>query len=146
MRAPTATSSRAGLKSIKWTAGDFASAGDALPMGAPGVEWSFGDVDAGLAPAKYVLDESFVTAALSHHCLEPRSCMAYWQGDKVFVYGSTQSQTAVMPNLARLAGVEPDDLVYIAEYLRRRLRLEDQRLSRRWACRSTWRRKPACRC
>jgi xanthine dehydrogenase molybdenum-binding subunit len=105
-----------GLKQVKWTAGDFAAAGDALPQGAPGVEWSFGDLDLGFAQAKYVLDESFVTAALSHHCLEPRSCMAYWQGDKVFVYGSTQSQTAVMPNLARLAGVEPDNLVYIAEF------------------------------
>jgi CO/xanthine dehydrogenase Mo-binding subunit len=105
-----------GVKSIKWTAGDFAAAGDALPMGAAGAEWSFGDIDAGFAAAKYVLDESFVTAALSHHCLEPRSCMAYWQGDKLFVYGSTQSQTAVVPNLARLAGVEPDNLVYIAEY------------------------------
>jgi CO/xanthine dehydrogenase Mo-binding subunit len=105
-----------GLKSIKWTAGDFSNAGEALPMGAPGVEWSFGDVDAGLAAATYVLDESFVTAALSHHCLEPRSCMAYWQGDKVVVYGSTQSQTAVLPSLARLAGVEPDNVVYIAEY------------------------------
>ena len=105
-----------GVKSVKWTAGDFAAAGDALPMGAAGAEWSFGDLDAGFAAAKYVLDESFVTAALSHHCLEPRSCMAYWQGDKVFVYGSTQSQTAVVPSLARLAGVEPDKLVYIAEY------------------------------
>ncbi|RPI60906.1 MAG: xanthine dehydrogenase family protein molybdopterin-binding subunit, partial [Lysobacterales bacterium] len=105
-----------GLKSIKWTAGDFASAGDALPMGAPGVEWSFGDVEAGFAEAQFVLDESFVTASLSHQCLEPRSCMAYWQGDKVFVYGSTQSQTAVMPNLARLAGVEPDNVVYIGEF------------------------------
>jgi CO/xanthine dehydrogenase Mo-binding subunit len=105
-----------GVKSIKWTAGDFSAAGDALPTGTPGVEWSFGDVDAGFASAKYVLDESFVTAALSHHCLEPRTCMAYWQGDKVFVYGSTQSQTAVMPNLARLAGVELDNLVYISEF------------------------------
>ncbi|HUQ50903.1 MAG TPA: xanthine dehydrogenase family protein molybdopterin-binding subunit [Gammaproteobacteria bacterium] len=106
-----------GMKTVKWTAGDFSSAGEStLPMGAAGAEWSFGDVDAGLAAAKYVLDESFVTAALSHHCLEPRSCMAYWQGDKVFIYGSTQSQTAVMPNLARLAGVEPDNVVYIAEF------------------------------
>ncbi len=105
-----------GVKQLKWTAADFSAAGDALPMGAPGVEWSFGDLDAGFAQANYVLDESFVTSALSHHCLEPRSCMAYWQGDKVFVYGSTQSQTAVMPNLARLAGVEPDNVVYIAEF------------------------------
>jgi xanthine dehydrogenase molybdenum-binding subunit len=106
-----------GVKSIKWTAADFAAAGDAtLPMGAAGAEWSFGDVDAGFAAAKYVLDESFVTAALSHQCLEPRSCMAYWQGDKVFIFGSTQSQTAVMPNLARLAGVEPDNVVYVSEF------------------------------
>ena len=35
---------------------------------------------------------------------------------RCFVYGSTQSQTAVVPNLARLAGVEPDNLVYIAEF------------------------------
>jgi len=95
-----------GVKQVKWTAADFATAGEALPMGAPGAEWSFGDVEAGFQQAKYVLDESFVTAALSHHCLEPRSCMAYWQGDKVFIYGSTQSQSAVMPALARLAGVE----------------------------------------
>jgi CO/xanthine dehydrogenase Mo-binding subunit len=106
-----------GVKTIKWTAGDFASAGEnALPTGAAGVEWSFGDVEAGFAAAKYLLDETFVTAALSHQCLEPRSCMVYWQGDKVFVYGSTQSQSAVMPNLARLAGVEPDNVVYISEF------------------------------
>jgi CO/xanthine dehydrogenase Mo-binding subunit len=42
--------------------------------------------------------------------------MAYWQNDKCFVYGSTQSQTAVVPNLARLANIEPDNLVYVAEY------------------------------
>jgi CO/xanthine dehydrogenase Mo-binding subunit len=105
-----------GMKTVKWTAADFAGGDSTLPMGAAGAEWSFGDVDAGFAAAKYVLDETFVTAALSHHCLEPRSCMAYWQGDKVFIYGSTQSQTAVMPNLARLAGVEPDNVVYIAEF------------------------------
>jgi len=105
-----------GVKTVKWTAADFAGGENTLPMGAAGAEWSFGDVDAGFAAAKYVLDETFVTAALSHHCLEPRSCMAYWQGDKVFIYGSTQSQTAVMPNLARLAGVEPDNVVYIAEF------------------------------
>jgi CO/xanthine dehydrogenase Mo-binding subunit len=105
-----------GVRSIKWTAADFAGDENVLPTGAPGVEWSFGDVDAGFAAAKYVLDESFVTAALSHHCLEPRSTMAYWQGEKVFVFGSTQSQSAVIPNLARLAGVAPENLVYVGEF------------------------------
>jgi CO/xanthine dehydrogenase Mo-binding subunit len=105
------------MKSIKWTAGDFASAPEGqLPMGAPAEEWSFGDVEAGFKAAKVVLDESFVTAALSHHCLEPRSAMAYWENGKCFVYGSLQSQTAGVPGLARMAGVEPDDLVFVAEY------------------------------
>lgn len=103
-------------KSIKWTAADFAAAGDSLPMGAAAQEWSFGDVEAGFETAKVVLDESFVTAALSHHCLEPRSCMAYWENGKCFVYGSLQSQTAGVPGLARMAGIEPDDIVFVAEY------------------------------
>jgi CO/xanthine dehydrogenase Mo-binding subunit len=42
--------------------------------------------------------------------------MAYWQNGKVFVFGSSQSQTAMIPGLARYCGVEPKDLVYVAEY------------------------------
>ena len=105
------------VKSIKWTAADFAAANEGqLPMGAPAEEWSFGDVEAGFKAAKVVLDESFVTAALSHHCLEPRSAMAYWENGKCFVYGSLQSQTAGVPALARMAGIEPDNLVFVAEF------------------------------
>jgi len=105
------------VRSVKWTAADFARAGEGkLPAGEPGDEWSFGDVEAGLAGAHLVLDETFVTAALSHHCMEPRSCMAYWENGKCIVHGSTQSQSAVMPNLARMAGVEVEDLVYVAEF------------------------------
>ena len=57
------------LKSHKWAARDFAAAAEGqLPTGAPVTEWSYGDVDQGLKGAKLVLDESFVTAGLSHHC------------------------------------------------------------------------------
>jgi xanthine dehydrogenase molybdenum-binding subunit len=106
-----------GVKQVKWSAADFAAAGDTqLPMGAAGAEWSFGDIEAGFAQAKYVL-ESNSSRPRSHHCLErTRLHLAYWQGDKVFIYGSTQSQSAVMPALARLAGVEPDQVVYVAEF------------------------------
>src|SRR5258708_26435177 len=46
----------------------------------------------------------------------PRSAMAYWQNGKVFVFGSSQSQSFMIPGLARYCGVEPKDLVYVAEY------------------------------
>lgn len=105
------------LQTVKWTAQDFAAAEPGqLPLGEPVEKWSFGDVDAAFANAALVLDESFVTAGVSHHSMEPRSAMAYWQNGKCFLHGSTQSQTAVMPALARLLGVEIDEIVYIAEF------------------------------
>jgi xanthine dehydrogenase molybdenum-binding subunit len=104
-------------QTIKWTARDFAAAGEGkLPMGKPAGEWTYGDLEAGFKEAKLVLDESFVIGAQPHHCMEPRSAMAYWQNGKVYVFGSSQSQSFMLPGLARYCGVKPQDLVYVAEY------------------------------
>ena len=106
-----------GVLEVKWTDEDFAAAGEGeMPMGEPGVEWSYGDVEAGFANAALVLDESFVTAGTAHHSMEPRTAMAYWQNGKCYVYGSTQSQSFIVPGLAALIGIEQEDLVYIAEF------------------------------
>jgi CO/xanthine dehydrogenase Mo-binding subunit len=105
------------LRTVKWTAQNFATASEGqLPMGEPVTEWSFGDVDAGFAAAKVVLDETFVTAGLGHHSMEPRSALSYWQNGKCFLYGSTQSQSFPIPGIAQLVGVEPADLVYVSEF------------------------------
>ena len=100
-----------------WTARDFAAveAGQ-LPMGEPGAEWSYGDIDKGFEEAALVIDESFVTAGVSHHSMEPRSALAYWENGKCHLHGSSQSQSFMMPNLSRLIGVPPQDIVYVAEY------------------------------
>ena len=106
------------MQTHKWTEEEFRDGiGDELPMSGPAlVEWSYGDVDAGFEQAKLVLDETFVTASNSHHSMEPRSAMAYWQNGKCFVHGSCQSQAFALPGLAGLLGVEPADVVFIAEY------------------------------
>ncbi|HXV60904.1 MAG TPA: xanthine dehydrogenase family protein molybdopterin-binding subunit [Vicinamibacteria bacterium] len=107
---------REGMKRLKWKDEDFKASRDGeLPMGEPALEWSFGDFEAGFANARLVLDETFVTAANSHHSMEPRSAMAYWDNGKCFLYGSSQSQSFVHPGLSRLLGVEPEQLVYVAE-------------------------------
>ena len=85
-------------------------------MGKPAETWSYGDLDAAFKASKLVIEESFVTAGYSHHSMEPRTAMAYWQGGKCFLYGSNQSHTAAVPNIARYIGIEPKDLVFIAEY------------------------------
>ncbi|MBM3505579.1 MAG: xanthine dehydrogenase family protein molybdopterin-binding subunit [Alphaproteobacteria bacterium] len=108
---------RLNLQTLKWEAGDFANAGDGkLPMGKPAEQWSYGDVDAAMAKAKLVIDESFVTQGLAHHSMEPRSAMATWQNGKCIVYGSSQSGSFVVPGLARLVGVKPEEIVYVGEY------------------------------
>ncbi len=106
---------RSGSETIKWTAGDFVEK-DVCPTGKPATEWSYGEVDQGFENAKLIVDESFVTANNPHHSMEPRSCMALWQNGKCFVYGTTQSQSRPTRDLARLLGMETEDLVYIAEY------------------------------
>ena len=106
---------RSGSETIKWTAGDFVDK-DVCPTGKPATEWSYGEVDQGFENAKLVVDESFVTANNPHHSMEPRSCMALWENGKCFVYGATQSQSRPTRDLARLLGMDSEDLVYIAEY------------------------------
>jgi CO/xanthine dehydrogenase Mo-binding subunit len=105
------------LSDFKWTAQDFAAASDGqLPMGKAATEWSYGDIDAGFAAASVVLDETFVTQGIAHHSMEPRTAMAYWQNGKCHLHASSQSGTFPIPTVARYIGIEPDQLVFIAEY------------------------------
>jgi CO/xanthine dehydrogenase Mo-binding subunit len=107
---------REGLRSVKWTEEDFSAAAEGeLPEGEPTGTWSYGDIEAGFARAAVTLDETFVTAGNSHHCMEPRSAMAYWENGTCYLYGSNQSQSFVMPGLANYLGVEPDQLVFVGE-------------------------------
>ncbi len=105
-------------QTIKWTAEDFARDEEAgrLPMGKALEEWAYGDLDAGFASAALVLDETFVTQSTQHHPMETRSAMAYWQNGKLFIHASTQSVSQTRGNIARWVGIEPSDVMLIAEY------------------------------
>jgi CO/xanthine dehydrogenase Mo-binding subunit len=105
------------LQTVKWEASDFAAAGDSkLPLGKPAESWEYGDLAAGFKDAKVIVEESFVTAGYSHHSMEPRSAMAYWQNGKCVLHGSSQSQTFIVPEMARFIGIKPEDLILIAEF------------------------------
>jgi CO/xanthine dehydrogenase Mo-binding subunit len=102
----------------KWTESDFAAAAaaDRLPMGEPAVEWSRGDVDAAFADAEVIVEETIVHQSLTHHPMEPRTSMAYWQGGKLFAFTSTQSAARTRGALASALDMEPEDIVFVAEY------------------------------
>ena len=105
------------FRSIHWSNDEMASLinGD-LPQGESAREWIVGDLEAGFAAAAYTIDESFVTASYSHNSMEPRSALAYWENGKCFLYGSSQSQSFPVPALAGYIGIEPENLVFVAEF------------------------------
>jgi xanthine dehydrogenase molybdenum-binding subunit len=105
------------FQTLKWTADDFDKAAPGrMAMGKAAQEWTYGDIDAGFSQAKLVLEETFVHASNSHHSMEPRTAMAYWQNGKCHVHVSSQSQSFIHPTLAGMIGIPPTDLVLIAEY------------------------------
>ncbi|MFB3110646.1 MAG: xanthine dehydrogenase family protein molybdopterin-binding subunit, partial [Gemmatimonadales bacterium] len=108
----------AGFRTLKWTKAEFAEVREGrLPMsGEAQTEWSIGDVEAELARADLVLDETIVHQTLSHHPMEPRSTMAYWQNGKLYIHPSTQSTAQTRAGVARALEMELDDVVLIAEY------------------------------
>ena len=105
------------INELKWTARDFASVEEGqLPTGEPTIEWEYGDLDAGFEEAALVYDESFIVASNSHHSMEPRTAMSYWENGKCYLFGSSQSQSFMMFGLAGLLGIPPQDIVYVAEF------------------------------
>jgi xanthine dehydrogenase molybdenum-binding subunit len=105
------------LKTVKWTEADFeATAEGQLPLGEHVDEWSVGDLDAGFAEADLILEDTSVHQSLTHHPMEPRSCMAYWQNGKLHLYGSTQSTARARVSLANSLDMEPDDVVFVGPY------------------------------
>ena len=105
------------IATIKWSEEVFASAEPGkLPMGEVGEEWEYGDVETALAEADLVLDETGVQASTSHQPLETRTAMAYWQNGKCYMHCSTQSTVRSHAPTASWIGIEPENLVIIAEY------------------------------
>lgn len=105
------------LATIKWTEEDFAAAPEgSMPMGEAAAEWTVGDIDAGFAEAALILDETIVHQSLTHHPMEPRTTMAYWQNGKLYIHTSTQSLARTQSAIANMLDMDIEDVVMIAEY------------------------------
>jgi len=107
-----------GWSEYKWTQAEF----DAIaredmpnPQDMP-VVWEKGDVEAALAAADYVVMEPIVHQSLTHHPMEPRSTMAYWENGRPFTFVSTQSAQRTKMGMAGALDVDPEDLTLISEY------------------------------
>jgi CO/xanthine dehydrogenase Mo-binding subunit len=102
---------------LKWGSDVFAAAADGqLPMGDAPDTFEVGNVEEGFKKADLILDESMLSQSTGHQPLETRTAMAYWQNNKLYLYGSTQSVAQTVPNVARLVGVRQEDVYVISEF------------------------------
>lgn len=95
---------------------------EAMQPGAPVVhdEWpdndcgtwrlSHGDLDAGWAAADHVYEGTYTTPPASHVPMEPHVCVASWEGDSLHVWTAAQAPHAVHRALARMFGVDHDQV------------------------------------
>jgi xanthine dehydrogenase molybdenum-binding subunit len=105
------------LETLKWTLEDFVQGETPrLPMGEPEDDWQVGDLEKGFAAADLILDETHFHQSQTHHPLEPRSCMAYWQNGKLYIHPSTQSTGRTIPTVAEAVGIDASKVVLICEY------------------------------
>jgi xanthine dehydrogenase molybdenum-binding subunit len=106
-----------GWSEHKWTEADFeAIEAGRMPDAEPRTEWSKGDIEQGFAEADVIVEEAIVHQSLTHHPMEPRSTMAYWENGRLFAHVSTQSTQQTKYALARQLDMDPEQITFIAEY------------------------------
>ena len=99
---------------VKWTAEQVAAfEGDGFPdIEYPSVDtWEIGSIQEGFANADVIVERPIVHQSNTHHPMEPRSSMAYWQNGKCYMHCSTQSVMRTVGSVARWVGIKPEDVV-----------------------------------
>src|SRR5688572_30788111 len=107
-----------GWSTHKWTDADFAEieAGRMPNPATAMVEWTKGDLEAGFAEATLILEETVVHQSATHHPMEPRSTMAYWENGRLHAFVSTQSAQRTKVGLASVLDVDPEEMTFVSEF------------------------------
>ncbi len=69
-----------------------------------------GDIAASQAKAAVTIEQTYTTPIQNHNPMEPHATIAWWDGDKLSVYDSTQGITGVRQNLVNTFSLKPDDV------------------------------------
>jgi selenium-dependent xanthine dehydrogenase len=72
--------------------------------------FSRGDVDAGLAAATHVIEQTFATQPIEPAFLEPEACLAIPQGTGVKVFSQSQGSTFDQSQIARSLNIAPEQV------------------------------------
>ncbi len=69
-----------------------------------------GDVAAGFAKASVTVDQTYITPIQNHNPMEPHATIAWWEGEKLNLYDSTQYISGVKMSIAKIFDIPLDDV------------------------------------
>jgi xanthine dehydrogenase YagR molybdenum-binding subunit len=76
-----------------------------------------GSVEQGLQDADVIVDLVFTTPIAAHCCMETHGSAAWWEGDQVTVWHSTQGVFATRSSVAEMLGISQAQVRVICEYV-----------------------------
>ena len=76
-----------------------------------------GDLDAALARGTVTVDNTYITPLQNHNPMEPHATVAWWEGDKLSVYDSTQYITGDRMTLASTFSLPPENVHVMNPYV-----------------------------
>jgi xanthine dehydrogenase molybdenum-binding subunit len=76
-----------------------------------------GDVAKALAGAPHVFEDRFSTSFVHNAQMEPRACVAHWEGDKLTVYTPTGGIANCRHDMARDLGMPDEKVRVISQYM-----------------------------
>ena len=93
---------------------DFMSRlGEARAIRLPGrdpVDSKSGDLEASMAKASAIVDETYTTPLQNHNSMETHSTLAWWEGEMLNLYDSTQSIARGQQTVASVLGISTDNV------------------------------------
>ncbi len=76
-----------------------------------------GSVEEGFRTSDVVFEDRYTTAFVHNAQMEPRSCIATWDGDKLTLYTPTQGISNCRSDTARDLGMPPEKVQIICQYM-----------------------------
>jgi xanthine dehydrogenase molybdenum-binding subunit len=76
-----------------------------------------GSVDEGFKASDHVFEERFSTSFVHNAQMEPRSCVAHWDGDKLTVYTPTGGVANCRTDMARDLGIPPEKVRVVCQFM-----------------------------
>ena len=74
-------------------------------------------MDAALAAADVVVDETYTTPTYHNHPLEPLATIAVWDGDRLTLYDANQGPHGIRGHVATAFGVPPERVRVVSPYV-----------------------------